>query len=171
MPSLLPGRVGASQFAIIMRYSIVAKITLNADANTRRVHALTGVFLPVSTKPLFCHFTSLFIKYFADVRIVRLEKLHVAKTHDRRQGASKGFYYEGTLYFLAAILCFSSVSRAEGAILKRQAKNSIDWRRGTGKSGFTLLDCCLEQKPFPQDISRSSPIFHREPRNPEQGSS
>lgn len=125
---LLPA---ASQFAVIMHYSIVAKITLNVDLNTR-VHALTGVlftgFDRASLLPL--HIT--LCKIFCRRKDCALREITCYRTswQNTRQEASKGFLWGDLRYFLGYSLCFSSVSGLDGVILKRQATNSIEEGRG-----------------------------------------
>jgi len=71
------------------------------------------------------------------VRIVCFEKLHVAEHVTKHMSIiedRQSIFYEGTRCFLLAVLCFSSVSRFERAILKRQGRRpqlkNWDWNPG-----------------------------------------
>jgi len=92
----------ALQFTVIMRYSIVAKITLNANANTHVNGSFFFYRFYTNCKLLFCHFTSFFVKYFASMKILRLGKLHVVEyiaKNIRSSSSVKGFFNDSTRYF------------------------------------------------------------------------
>lgn len=97
----------ASQFAVIMRYSIVAKITLNVDANTR-VHALTGVLFTGFDRASLLPLHIALCKIFCGREDCAPREITCYRTccQNTCQEASKGFLRGNPRYFLGYSVFF-----------------------------------------------------------------